>query len=66
VSAEKILENYKDTKVERIPICCEDGITAFAFAFKEVMDNVGPAVTEVAMDSTCASAFRALARLTDL
>jgi hypothetical protein len=53
-SWEKVLEGYQGTKIEIIPIRGEPGIVAMAFAFKEVFDDFGLEVTEIAMDSICA------------
>jgi len=38
--------------VEIIPITAEDGISAIAFAFREIIDEFGSEVEEIAMDST--------------
>jgi hypothetical protein len=48
-----VLDSFQGTKIETIPIREEPGIVTMAFAFKEVFDNFGPEVTEIAMDSTC-------------
>ena len=39
--------------VEMLSITTEDGIDTVAFAFREVLDQYGGEVLEVAMDSTC-------------
>jgi hypothetical protein len=52
-SARKVLMSFQGTKIEIIPTRAEPGIVVMAFAFKEVFDNFGDEVTEVAMDSTC-------------
>ena len=52
-SAREILENHDGDTIEIIPICAEDGISAIAFGFKEIVDDYGKAITEIAMDSTC-------------
>jgi hypothetical protein len=57
-SAEKILEAYQGTKIQKIPIQHEEGMTTIAFAFQQVIDKFGLIVTEVAMDSTCMHIFQ--------
>lgn len=56
-SARSILENHEGDKIEIIPVHAEDGISAIAFGFKEVVDDYGEAITEIAMDSTCLSSL---------
>ncbi|KAJ7927677.1 hypothetical protein B0H13DRAFT_1537929, partial [Mycena leptocephala] len=46
------LEKYEDLTIEIIPITAEDGISAIAFAFREILDEYGSEVEEIAMDST--------------
>ncbi|KAJ7694762.1 hypothetical protein B0H17DRAFT_873912, partial [Mycena rosella] len=38
--------------VEIIPITAEDGISSIAFAFREILDEFGTMVEEIALDST--------------
>lgn len=52
-SALAVLEKYEDLTIEIIPITAEDGISAIAFAFREILDEFGSEVEEIAMDSTC-------------
>ncbi|KAJ6506451.1 hypothetical protein DFH09DRAFT_1200157 [Mycena vulgaris] len=51
-SALKVLEKYEDLSVEIIPITAEDGISALAFSFREILDEFGVDIEEIAMDST--------------
>jgi hypothetical protein len=53
VSALKVLDKFNDIKIEVILIPAEEGISALAFAFKEVFDTVGSEVQEITMESTC-------------
>lgn len=52
-SARKVLESFQGSSVEIIPIRPEPGIVAMGFAFKQVFDEFGLDVEEIAMDSTC-------------
>jgi len=54
-SAQKILENLEGDRIEIIPVRTEDGISAIAFGFKEIVSDYGKEITEIAMDSTCLS-----------
>jgi hypothetical protein len=54
-SAQKILENLEGDRIEIIPVRAEDGISAIAFGFKEIVSDYGKEITEIAMDSTCLS-----------
>lgn len=53
-SAIKVLERVDGVDVEIIPIRAEDGISTIAFGFKDILDDYGENITEIAMDSTCA------------
>jgi hypothetical protein len=52
-SAQKVLENHNGDAIEIIPVHAEDGISVIAFGFKEIVDDYGKEITEIAMDSTC-------------
>jgi hypothetical protein len=52
-SAIKVLEAVDGMAIEIIPIEIEDGIAALAFSFKDIMDDFGSDILEIAMDSTC-------------
>jgi hypothetical protein len=41
--------------IENIPMQEEEGISAIAFAFKDIVDEFGDNMQEIAMDSTCMS-----------
>lgn len=52
-SAQAILKRVDGINITVIPIPPEDGINAIAFAFKDILEDYGEEVIEVAMDSTC-------------
>ena len=52
-SSLKILERVQDLDVDIIPVPVEDGISSLAFGFKNILEDYGEEVTEIAMDSTC-------------
>ncbi|KIK52109.1 hypothetical protein GYMLUDRAFT_111298, partial [Collybiopsis luxurians FD-317 M1] len=51
-SAIKLLKHLEGTKVEKIDITQRDGISAIAFAFKEILDDMGKTIDKILMDST--------------
>lgn len=54
----KVLERVDGVDVEIIPIRSEDGISTIAFGFKDILDDYGENIKEIAMDSTCACLIR--------
>jgi len=52
-SARTLLRKLNGEKIEIIPIHQEDGINTIAFAFKDILDDFGDEILEIAMDSTC-------------
>ncbi|KDR77335.1 hypothetical protein GALMADRAFT_66460 [Galerina marginata CBS 339.88] len=52
LSATKLLQSKEGHEVEIIPTIREDGISAVAFTFKGILEDVGSDIVEVAMDST--------------
>lgn len=58
-SVHKLLQNLsEDEIVENIPVTQREGTSTVAFAFKEILDEFGGKVEEVAMDSTCKFWYR--------
>lgn len=49
----KVTQGLEESEI--IPIRPEMGIHAIAFAFKNVLSDLGKIVEEIAMDSTCTS-----------
>lgn len=52
-SALKVLERAEGIDVEIIPIRNEPGISTIAFGFKDILDDYGKEIKEIAMDLTC-------------
>jgi hypothetical protein len=54
ISALKVLKwGIADMKINVIPFQKEDGISMIAFAFREVLDEYGDKIEEIAIDLTC-------------
>lgn len=56
-STKKLLAKLEGFKIENIPVHEEEGISAIAFAFKDIVDDFGEEMQEIAMDSTCKLSF---------
>lgn len=52
-SALKVLEQVDGIDVDIIPIRPEAGISTIAFGFKDILNDYGKEIKEIAMDSTC-------------
>lgn len=52
-SALKILEWLDGIDIDIIPIQPEDGMSTIVFGFREILDDYGKDIKEIAMDSTC-------------
>lgn len=50
-----VLEREEGLNIEIIPIQTEDGISSLAFSFKNILQDYGEEIIEIAMDSTCAN-----------
>lgn len=52
-SALKVLTQFDGIDIEIISLPVEDGISTIAFGFKNILDDYGVEIQEIAMDSTC-------------
>jgi hypothetical protein len=48
-----VLERVDNVDIEIIPVPMEDGISSLAFNFKNILEDYGEEIIEIAMDSTC-------------
>lgn len=48
-----VLKRAKDLHIEIISVPTEDGISSLAFSFKNILEDYGEEIIELAMDSTC-------------
>jgi len=48
-----VLKRAKDLDIEIISVPTEDGISSLAFSFKNILEDYGQEIVELAMDSTC-------------
>jgi hypothetical protein len=52
-SAMKVLKRIDNLDIEIIDLPTEDGISSLAFNFKDILEDYGDEIIEIAMDSTC-------------
>ena len=48
-----VLERVDNIDIEIIPVPMKDGISSLAFNFKNILEDYGEEIVEIAMDSTC-------------
>ena len=48
-----VLEHEEGLNIEIIPIQTKDGISSLAFSFKNILQDYGEEIVEIAMDSIC-------------
>ena len=53
-----VLEHVDNIDIEIIPVPMEDGISLLTFNFKNILEDYGEEIVEIAMDSTCMHFFR--------
>ena len=52
-----VLKRAKDLDIEIISVPTEDGISSLAFSFKNILEDYGEEIVELAMDLTCEVIF---------
>jgi hypothetical protein len=52
-----VLKRAEDLHIEIISMPTEDGISSLAFSFKNILEDYGEEIVELAMDSTCEVIF---------
>ena len=48
-----VLKHAEDLDIEIISVQTEDGILSLAFSFKNILEDYGEEIVELAMDLTC-------------